>query len=96
VLYPLSLSGLKSRANTQESMRHGSFAGKLTNAPQMCVQDGRTRAVEEISGGHQEQLLAMSAGGSGRGAAEMDVLFTNREDMALGRGDPWWLCLWGP
>jgi len=40
-----------------------------------------------ISGGHQEQLLATSAGGSGLGAAEMDVLFTNREDMALGHGD---------
>jgi len=87
------VSGLNSGANTQEPMRHGSFAGKLTNPPQICLQDGRTRAVEEISGGHQEQLLATSAGGSSRGAAEMDVLFTNREDMALGHGDRWWFCL---
>jgi len=35
--------------------------------------------VKEISGGHQEQLLATSTGGGGRGSAEMDVLFTNRE-----------------
>jgi len=60
------VSGLNSGANTQEPMRHGSFAGKLTNPPQICLQDGRTRVVEEITGGHQEQLLATRTGGGGQ------------------------------
>lgn len=55
--------------------------------PETCLQDGRTQAVREISGGHRGQLLAAGSGGTSRGDAQLDLLFSNREEFFSGHGN---------
>lgn len=57
------------------------------NVPETCLQDGRTQAVRELSGGHQGQLLAAGAGGTSWGDAQLHMLFSSREELFSGRGN---------
>lgn len=75
------------KARGEVSLSHALILMGNFNVPETCLQDGRTPAVREVSGGRQGQLLAAGTGGTGRGDAQLDLLFSNREELFLGCGN---------
>lgn len=75
------------KAHGEVSVSHTLVLMGNFNIPETCLQDGRTQAVREISGEHQGQLLAAGTGGTSRGHAQLDLLFSNRGELFSGHGN---------
>ena len=75
------------KARGEVSVSHALLLMGNFNVPETCLPDGRTQAVRELSGGRQGQLLAAGTGGTSWGDVQLDLLFSNREELFSGSGN---------